>query len=124
MRLILAIGGLGPASLLLPFSFYLAPSLTSSSPRPRPAGCADIANHVNAHHRVMAHWDRVLPGRVLHLHYAHMVQNQVGGCSRAGLVLPALLALRASCSLYRMYCLRAVATTVESGIHGPSQLCT
>jgi hypothetical protein len=27
----------------------------------------------------MALWDRVLPGRVLHLHYAHMVQDQVGG---------------------------------------------
>lgn len=39
---------------------------------------ADIAAHVKAHHRLMAHWDRVLPGRVLHLHYADMVRDQVG----------------------------------------------
>ncbi|EFN54239.1 hypothetical protein CHLNCDRAFT_135761 [Chlorella variabilis] len=42
----------------------------------------NIAAHVKAHHRLMAHWDRVLPGRVLHLHYADMVRDQEGTTRR------------------------------------------
>jgi hypothetical protein len=96
--------GWGPPSRLLLATLYLPPSLASTSPRAHPCCSADIANHVNAHHRVMAHWDRVLLGRVLHLHYAHMVQDQVGGWLLMGW-------------LYCLYCLTA-AVSVEAGIHG------
>jgi hypothetical protein len=41
-----------------------------------------VAAHVKAHHRLMAHWDAVLPGRVLHLHYSHMVLDQEGTTRR------------------------------------------
>lgn len=52
----------------------------SQRPKPSPHLHTDIANHVAAHYRMMAHWDALLPGRVLHLHYADMVRDQeVGG---------------------------------------------
>ncbi|KAL4458332.1 hypothetical protein ABPG75_013197 [Micractinium tetrahymenae] len=41
-----------------------------------------IASNVAAHHELMAHWDAAFPGRVLHLHYAHMVADQEGSTRR------------------------------------------
>ncbi|KAL4418872.1 hypothetical protein ABPG77_002628 [Micractinium sp. CCAP 211/92] len=41
-----------------------------------------IAANVAAHHELMALWDAAFPGRVLHLHYAHMVADQEGSSRR------------------------------------------
>ncbi|KAL4419928.1 hypothetical protein ABPG75_007026 [Micractinium tetrahymenae] len=37
-----------------------------------------MADHVQAHHRIMAHWRRALPGRVLDVHYSQMVDDMEG----------------------------------------------
>ena len=53
---------------LLPLAFHM--------PLFRP-GTADMSAHVGMHHRIMNHYDRAFPGRVLTLHYNHMVNDMV-----------------------------------------------
>lgn len=40
---------------------------------------AELAERVGAHHRVMAHWEKALPGRVLDVHYSDVVRDVVRG---------------------------------------------
>lgn len=59
----------------------LLATMLFSQPRPvcaLPRARAAIASNVAAHHELMALWDAAFPGRVLHLHYAHMVADQAG----------------------------------------------
>ena len=40
--------------------------------------CAEIASAIKNHHDIMAHWDALLPGRVLHVPYEQLVEDQEG----------------------------------------------
>ena len=60
----------------------LLPSTPPLLPLPPSQPSPDIVNHVAAHHRLMAHWDALLPGRVMHLHYSDMVGDQEGTTRR------------------------------------------
>lgn len=37
---------------------------------------AEVASAIKNHHDVMAHWGALLPGRVLHVPYEHLVKDQ------------------------------------------------
>ena len=46
-------------------------------------GCpAEVANAIRNHHDVMRHWDALLPGRVLHVPYEQLVEDQEGWSRR------------------------------------------
>jgi len=45
-------------------------------------GVEDIARHYRAYLDLMRHWDAVLPGRVLRVHYEDVVENLDGGVRR------------------------------------------
>jgi hypothetical protein len=45
-------------------------------------GIADIARYYRTYLELMEHWDRVLPGRVLRVHYEDVVEDLEGGVRR------------------------------------------
>lgn len=47
-----------------------------------PSEPLDMAHHINAHHEVMNHWVKALPGSVLTVHYSDMIRDQEGTVRR------------------------------------------
>jgi len=45
-------------------------------------GVEDMARHYRAYLEMMRHWDRVIPGRVLRVHYEDLVEDLEGGVRR------------------------------------------
>ena len=44
--------------------------------------CAEIASAIKNHHDILAHWEALLPGRVLHVPYEQLVADQEGWSRR------------------------------------------